>query len=183
MYDNEIAKIYGCSRSLISKMIKKNVNINDRRDKINDINLRLRISKANKNKRTGKENHNYKGDCNYKNLARGLFNAISRMFLAKNNYICKVCGSKSGTKHVHHIKPFYIIIEEFLSINKGISLWHFSEKILNYNDFINENNLMVVCKKCHKEIHYGDNPVLSPFRWESATTIENTLTTNVNGSE
>mgnify|MGYP006928568173 CR=1 FL=1 len=31
---------------------------------------------------------------------------------------------------------------------------------------------MVVCEKCHKAIHYTDNPDLSPYRWERATTIE-----------
>jgi len=174
MYDYEIAAIYGCSRPLISKIINNNILHGDRRTKVDDISLRLRISETNKGTRTGKDNHRFKGDSDYKNLARGLFNSISKMFLVKHNYVCKVCGSTSGTKNVHHIKPFSIIIEEFLSINKGISLDNFSNELLKYEDFIDESNLVVVCEKCHKDIHYGDNPVLSPYRWESATTIEST---------
>lgn len=33
-------------------------------------------------------------------------------------------------------------------------------------------NLIVICEQCHKNIHYTDNPELSPYRWESTTTIE-----------
>ena len=36
----------------------------------------------------------------------------------------------------------------------------------------NKNNLIVVCENCHKAIHYTDNPDLSPYRWDRATTIE-----------
>lgn len=174
MYDYEIADIYGCSRSYITMLINKNVTHEDRRSKIDDIDLRLRISKTNKGTRTGKDNHKFKGDSDYKALARGLFSSISDTVLIKNNYVCKICGSTSGTKNVHHIKPFSVIVEEFLSINKDISLEDFSAELLKYDEFIDESNLIVVCENCHKDIHYGDNPVLSPFRWESATAIEST---------
>lgn len=181
MYDKDIAKIYGCSRSLITIIINNNLTHNDRRIKINDIDLRLRISNSNKGKRTGKANHRFKGDSCYKNLARGLFSSISKVFLIKNNYTCRICNNKSGTKNVHHIKPFSVIIEEFLDLNKKISLENFSSKLLKYEDFIDESNLVVLCEQCHKDIHTKENPVLSPFQWKSATTIENTL--NISGSE
>lgn len=174
MYDYEIADIYKCSRPLISKIINNNLEHVDRRIKIDDIALRLRISETNKGTRTGKDNHNFKGDSGYKGLARGLFSSISNTVLIKNNYVCKICGSTSGIKNVHHIKPFSVIIEEFLSVNVDISLEDFSTRLLEYDEFTNESNLIVVCENCHKEIHYGDNPVLNPFRWGSATTIEST---------
>lgn len=45
---------------------------------------------------------------------------------------------------------------------------------MSYPDFIDENNMVVLCHDCHWELHYTDNHELSPYRWESATTIENT---------
>lgn len=180
LYDNEIAEMYGCSRALISRLTKKYVDSSDRRVKIDDVELRQRISNTNRGKKTGKENHNFKGDGDYKSLARGLFNSISRNHLLKSGFTCEICGSKSGDKHVHHIKPFSIIVEEFLSHRVGISLDEFSTELLRWPDFTDETNLVTVCVDCHKDIHYGDNPVLSPYRWESATTIEST---SYDGSE
>ena len=72
----------------------------------------------------------------------------------------------------HHIKPFHIIFEEFIQNVYSGNIKNFVHEILEYEDFIRQDNLVVVCKRCHKLIHYTDNPELSPYRWESATTIE-----------
>lgn len=76
----------------------------------------------------------------------------------------------------HHIKPFALIIDEFLESTYDGNADTLCEQLLQYNDFIDMNNLVVVCRDCHKKIHHSDNPELSPFRWESATTIENLTT-------
>lgn len=44
---------------------------------------------------------------------------------------------------------------------------------LHNQGLYDRENLIVVCKNCHHKIHYTDNPELSPYRWESATTTEN----------
>ena len=44
---------------------------------------------------------------------------------------------------------------------------------MSYEDFIDEENLVVLCDDCHYKVHYSDDHELSPYRWESATTIEN----------
>ena len=38
--------------------------------------------------------------------------------------------------------------------------------------FINTDNMVVLCYDCHHKVHFSDDPELSPYRWESATTIE-----------
>ena len=45
-------------------------------------------------------------------------------------------------------------------------------EITRYKDFMNEENMVVLCHDCHTKVHYSDNHELSPYRWESATTIE-----------
>ena len=58
-------------------------------------------------------------------------------------------------------------MKKLIELRGHLSIMYF------YDDFINEENLIVVCKKCHKEIHYKDNPDLIQFKLERATTIEN----------
>ena len=47
------------------------------------------------------------------------------------------------------------------------------DELMNYEDFTDEENLVVLCDDCHYKVHYSDDHELSPYRWESATTIEN----------
>ena len=57
--------------------------------------------------------------------------------------------------------------------NKEIgNLDNFYHEITQYKDFMDESNMIVLCEECHKAVHYSDNHELSPYRWESATTIE-----------
>ena len=72
--------------------------------------------------------------------------------------------------------PLYIyILEEFLKNHYDGNINTAYEQITNYPEFMDESNLVVLCRDCHHKVHYSDNHELSPYRWESATTIENTL--------
>lgn len=172
LYDKEIAAIYGCERSNITIRLNK-AGIKSRKSKIDDIALRNRISNTLKGRYIGENNPNYKGFTDEKTLARGLFKTISKEMLRNCNFTCQICGQHGGNLHTHHIKPFHVIFDEFVQNAYSGNIENFYHEILSYEDFTNKNNLIVVCEKCHKEIHYTDNPELSPYKWESPTTIEN----------
>ncbi len=172
LYDREIAEIFNCTRDNITYRLNK-AGIKNRKSKIDDIDLRNRISNSLKGRFIGKNNPNYKGYTDEKTLARGLFKTISKEMLRNCNFTCQICGQHGGNLHTHHIKPFHVIFDEFINNVYSNNIENFYHEILTYDDFTNKDNLIVVCEKCHKEIHYTDNPELSPYRWESATTIEN----------
>ena len=171
LYDQEISKILGCTRENVTKRLN-DLGIKKRRSKIDDISLRNRISNSLKGRYVGSKNPNYKGYTNEKIIARGLFKTISKEMIRNGNYTCQICGRHGGDLCVHHIKPFSVIFEEFIKNVYSGNIENFVHELLEYEDFTNKDNLIVTCKKCHKEIHYTDNPELSPYRWESATTIE-----------
>lgn len=172
LYDKEIAQILGCTRENIVKRLNK-AGFKNRKSKIDDIALRNRISNSLKGRFVGENNPNFKGYTDEKHLARGLFKTISREMLRDCDFTCQVCGRRGGNLNTHHIKPFSVILDEFIINAYSGNIKNFYHEILSYEDFTNKNNLIVVCEDCHKQIHYTDNPELSPFRWESATTIEN----------
>ena len=171
LYDREIAEIFGCTRDNITYRLNK-AGIKNRKSKIDDIDLRNRISSSLKGRFIGKDNPNYKGYTDEKTLARGLFKTISKEMLRNCNFTCQICGQHGGNLHTHHITPFHVIFDEFINNVYSNNIENFYHEILAYDDFTNKDNLILVCEKCHKEIHYTDNPELSPYRWESATTIE-----------
>lgn len=172
LYDSEIARILGCGRINITQRLNK-AGFKNRHSKIDDIALRNRISDSLKGRFIGENNPNYKGYTNEKTLARGLFKTISKEMIRNCDYTCQICGQHGGNLHTHHIKPFSVIFDNFIKNAYSGNIENLYHELLDYDDFTNKDNLIVVCEKCHKEIHYTDNPELSPFRWESATTNEN----------
>ena len=171
LYDKEIAEILGCTRENIVKRLNK-AGIKNRKSKIDDIDLRNRISNTLKGRYVGEKNPNYKGHTDERTLARGLFKTISKEMIRNCDYTCQICGQHGGTMNTHHIKPFSVIFDEFINNAYSGNIENFYHEILSYKDFTNKNNLIVVCENCHKAIHYTDNPDLSPYRWDRATTIE-----------
>lgn len=171
LYDKEIAQILGCSRENIVKRLNK-AGFKNRRGKIDDIALRNRISNSLKGRFTGKDNPNYKGYTDEKTLARGLFKTISKEMIRNCDFSCQICGQHGGNLNTHHIKPFRVIFDDFIKNVYSGNIENFYHEILAYEDFTDKTNLIVVCENCHKQIHYTDNPELSPYRWESSTTIE-----------
>ena len=120
----------------------------------------------------GEKNPNYKGNSDERRLARGLFKTISKEMLRNCDFTCQVCGRRGGNLNTHHIKPFSVILDEFMHNAYSGNIKNFHHEIISYDDFTDKTNLIVVCEECHKQIHYTDNPELSPLRWKSATTIE-----------
>ena len=177
--DLEIGQKLGCSRSNVTTRLNKAGYIN-RKSKKDNIDLRNQISNSLRGTGLGSENTNYKGDYDaedltrvYKTRARGLSRTFAREKIRNNgNNRCQICGKETSAIEVHHIKPFQTILDEFLIDAYSGNLETFSKELLEYKPFIDLNNLLVVCPTCHKEIHLKENPELSQYLLESATTIE-----------
>ena len=168
----EIADRLGCCRSNITARLNQ-AGIYKGRSKIDNIPLRNKISESLKGRFTGKDNPNYKGYADEKKIARGLFKTISNEIIRNSNFHCSICGKKAQVYHVHHIKPFSVILSNFIEEHYSGNIETFVQEITDKcPEFWDKNNLIMVCKDCHYKIHYTDDPELSPYRWESATTIE-----------
>ena len=170
LYDKEIADIVGCKRSNITKRLNQ-IGLGKNHSKINDLRAREKISKSLIGRYVGESNPNFKGYTDEKTVARGIFKTLSKKKLRESNYTCQHCGKHGGNLETHHIKPFAVIFEEFVNNYYDNNIDNLYVQLMSYPDFIDENNLVVLCKKCHKLVHYSDNPELSPYRWKSATTI------------
>lgn len=170
LYDQEIADIIGCCRSNITIRLNK-AGITDRHGKLDDLYLRSRISDSLIGRYVGENDPNYKGAMDEKGLARGLYRTVAKRVRRERGEVCQICGSHDNIC-VHHIKPFKIIFDEFMNNAYSGNIETFYDELMSYPDFIDENNLVVICQKCHRRIHYTDDPDLSPYRWERATTIE-----------
>jgi 5-methylcytosine-specific restriction endonuclease McrA len=170
--DKEIAEKLGCERSNITYHLNK-MGLNNRQSKKDNIDLRNRISQSLIGRFVGDKNPNYKGYTDEKTIARGIFKTISKRKIRENDYTCQHCGRHGGDLETHHIKPFNIIFLEFIRDVYSGNIENIYDELMNYEDFINEDNLVVLCDDCHYKVHYSDDHELSPYRWESATTIEN----------
>ena len=171
--DKEIASILNCKRSNITYHLNK-MGITNRKSKIDNLELRNRISNSLMGRYVGEANPNFKGYKEEKTIARGIFKTFSKRKIRENDYTCQHCGKRGGDLETHHIKPFRIIFEEFIKDIYSGNIENFYFEIINYKDFIDEYNMVVLCHDCHYQVHYSDNRELSPYRWESATTIEKT---------
>ena len=170
--DADIAELFNCTRSNITYHLNK-LGITNRKSKINNLSWRNNLSQSLRGKMIGEKNPRYKGYANEKHIARGLFKALSGEMIRNSGFHCHICGKKSQVYHTHHIKPFALILDEFIANTYSGNIETFSEEILQYPDFTDKTNLIVVCPECHKKIHYSDNPELNPYRYRaSVTTIE-----------
>lgn len=174
LYDDEIAKILGCTRSNITIRLNK-LGYTNRKSKLGDVELRNRISKSLIGKYVGSDNPNYRGYTDEKIVARGIFKTFSRRLIRNRDYTCECCGTRGGDMETHHIKPFSIIMSEFFDSTYDGNINNIYSQLMSYPDFVDERNMVVLCHDCHWKTHYTDNYELSPYRWESATTIESTL--------
>ena len=169
--DKDIARMLGCTRSNITVILNR-AGYTGRKSKIDNIELRNKISNSLTGRYTGKNNPNYKGYTDEKKIARGIFKTFSRRKIRECNYTCTSCGKRGGNMETHHIKPFSLIFMDFLSTQYDGDIQTIYNQLMNFPDFVDESNMVVLCRDCHRDVHYSDNHELSPYRWESATTIE-----------
>jgi len=80
----------------------------------------------------------------------------------RDSHTCQNCGGSSGVNlEAHHIKPFYIILSEFLKEYDQFSPIEDKETLIRlaikYKPFWDLDNGVALCKKCHKETNsYGN---------------------------
>lgn len=169
--DKEIGEMLGYCRSAITTHLNA-MGYTNRRSKIDNIELRNRISNSLIGRYVGEDNPNYKCNRNIRYVARGVFKTTSKRLMREADYTCAVCGKRGGNLATHHIKPFNIILQEFIDNVYDGDETTLYEQITNYDPFMDESNMVVLCHDCHYKVHYTDNHELSPYRWKSATTIE-----------
>lgn len=169
--DSEIAVELGCTRSNVTVYLNR-MGYTNRKSKKDNVELRNKISRSLIGRYTGSNNPNYKGYTDEKTLARGIYKTISKEMIRNKDYTCQHCGKRGGDLETHHIKPFNVIFKEFIQNEYSGNIDNFYNEITNYSDFMDRSNLAVLCHDCHFRVHYSDDHELSPYRWESATTIE-----------
>lgn len=171
LYDREIAEKLGITREDVTHLLNVQ-GITNRRSKIDDLELRGRISQSLIGRFVGDKNPNFKGYRDEKLIARGIFKTISKRMMRKCDYTCQRCGKRGGDLETHHIKHFSVIMDEFLKNAYSGNIDTIYEELMAYPDFIDEKNLEVLCHDCHVKEHYLENHEPGLCEQEGATTIE-----------
>lgn len=169
LYDREIADILGCTRHNITARLNK-AGYNNRKTKIDDLDLRNRISNSLVGQYVGKNNPNYNGNSTLYQVARGICKTFKKRKLRNNENICALCGTHEGPFEIHHIRPFIEIMKEFQETYDG-NKYTLYEQLTSFQPFMDEDNLVILCEKCHTKFHSKDNHELSLQLQKSATTI------------
>ena len=108
------------------------------------------------------ENHpNWKGGITKLNLLlREFFNVnLAPLAAKRDGYKCRKCGATHTILHVHHKRLFSEIVQEIIDEHKDLILSNTEDKLLLYQiitkdkRFLDIDNLITLCKDCHKEIH------------------------------
>jgi hypothetical protein len=132
---------------------------------------RIKISTANKGKiRTPEARKKYalanSGEkCNFwrggvSPLRRRLQTCImggmwTNKIFQRDNFTCQECKIRGGKLNAHHIKPFSIILREFLQMYPQFSPTNDKELLLQlsykYLPFWDTSNGQTLCEKCHRK--------------------------------
>lgn len=160
----QVAEILGCSSTLIEKRLKK-FDIKTRSKKLS-LHFTPEELKEKFVKNSGANHYNWKGGITPLNeKIRIKLQFISNERMKMDKYICQKCSKKGGNLHVHHKKPFSIIMSdiyqenEWLDLNDMDSVSNFIEIAINDNRLLDINNLITFCEDCHERIHKNLPPL------------------------
>lgn len=147
----EIADLYGTNGGTIDRVLKK-LGIPVRGSSESKIGLMV-----------GEKHPNWKGGRTglYRRLREYFSTNQVKEVLKRDGYTCQMCGTKKGKKHVHHIVHFKTIFDTILNEHKELDLHDDEERlydiIIHDERFLDLNNLVTYCKKCHCSVHgYGN---------------------------
>ena len=116
--------------------------------------------KIRKGTQQGDKNHNFKGwktDLSQLIKMSPEYNNWRKQVYERDNYICQDCGYDKGKiLEVHHIKPFAVLLGEFLQEYSQFSIAEDKEILarlaITYEPFWEIDNGKTLCKDCHLEL-------------------------------
>lgn len=141
----EIGELFGINASTVRRQMKR-LGIKTKSNSESKIGLMV-----------GKNHPNWKGGLTpLYLLLREYFNVNQMPAISKrDNYTCQMCGKTHTILHVHHIIKFSTIIKEIISEHPDLSPDNIDERLALYDiithdsRFLNEDNLITLCKECH----------------------------------
>ena len=142
----QLGKYFNCAPHVIDRVLK-NLNIHVRNASESKIGVQV-----------GEKHHNWKGGITplYQRCRQYFLENLVPLIRKRDKYTCQYCGSHINLE-VHHKKQFNEIIKEILNENKELNpIKNVNELyviIVNDNRFLDQNNLITLCKECHKKIH------------------------------
>ena len=126
---------------------------------LQELNIPIRNnSEAKVGLKTGEEHPNWQGGITPLHLRlRECFKVNQAPeVLKRDEYKCQICG-KTGTLHVHHIKPFAQILKRIVSehpeLNVEKNVNELYDIAIHDAEFCDMNNLISYCKECHYKAH------------------------------
>jgi hypothetical protein len=136
----------------------------------NDILRKMSVSK--KGRYTGKDNPNWKGGITslWHLIRNSDYNKSWRSKVyARDNHTCVMCGIKGNGSNLeaHHIKPFSLILQEFVKKYSNLNPIDNTEALLklslSYSEFWDISNGKTLCSECHhtKVVHKKYRPINS----------------------
>ena len=104
---------------------------------------------------------------------------ISKRIANRDEFTCQMCGKTHTILHIHHITPFKEIVDTIIGEHPDLSVEKNEDRGLLYDiivrdvRFLDENNLITLCKECHKKIHSKKTSSQASVSEEGSETIEN----------
>ena len=126
---------------------------------LHELNIPIRNNSESKvGLKTSEEHPNWQGGITPLHLRLREYFKVNQApkILKRDGYKCQICG-KTGTLHVHHIKPFAQILKRIvlehpeLDVEKGVNELY--DIAIHDAEFCDINNLITYCKECHYKVH------------------------------
>ena len=124
---------------------------------------RLKRGFALRGKRAGAKCNLWKGGKNpFRIILRDLSDSFRwrKHIFERDDYTCCHCRTKGGYLEAHHLKPFSVLIDEFLERYSHLSILNDKALLVDlaqrHEPFWNIDNGITLCKSCHTKTKGGN---------------------------